>query len=41
VEVTEDGVGEGYGLALDSVGLDVTAEIDLHDYSFAYPPGGG
>jgi hypothetical protein len=30
VEVTEDGAGEGYGVALDSVGLDVAAEKSLH-----------
>jgi hypothetical protein len=33
VEVAEDGVLEGDGLALEAVGFDVAAEFDLHGWS--------
>jgi hypothetical protein len=33
MEVAEDGVLEGDGLALEAVGFDVAAEFDLHGWS--------
>jgi hypothetical protein len=42
VEVTEAGVGQGYGAARDSVGLDMAAELGLHLSSpGCVPPPGG
>jgi hypothetical protein len=41
VEVTEDGVGEGDGVALDPVGLDMAAEIGgVHGVLLGTPWGG-
>jgi hypothetical protein len=43
VEVAVVGVGEGRGLALEAVGLDVAADEVLHEFSpdaGGYPPGG-
>jgi hypothetical protein len=43
VEVAEDGPIEGDAAALEAVGFDVTAEIDLHDVLLGTgnpPPGG-
>jgi hypothetical protein len=43
MEVAEVGVGEGDSAALESVGLDVAAEVDFHMRLLGYPPprGGG
>ncbi len=40
VEVAPVAVGEGGRLALRAVGLDVTAEWVLHEFSLGVPPGG-
>jgi hypothetical protein len=40
VEVAEVSVGEGDGAALEAVGFDVAAKVDLHGYSLGPYPGG-
>jgi hypothetical protein len=40
VEVAKVEVGEGDGVALEAIGLDVTTKIGLHDFLLWVPPPG-